>query len=217
MSSARIELSNGAGPCARAEIDRTKPAILRSYIGDDEWDQFCNQIDKTLQPINCATMLYWGVVGVFFVVFFGIFLFFFLNVAGCNPRQGPCTQPSPIVFIIPLFLMLALFGVMCFSGAQASMAQESVKKRCQDLSKQHPQLSFHVRYEFHYFRNGGNFLSNSTQYIDVSIDHNNSDPIGTGTNEISGAAKRLKDLKALKHHLSQEEYDKKRDEILDSV
>jgi len=234
MSSARIELTSGTC-CGSAGIDQTKPAILRPYLQDCEWEKFCSEMDAALEPANTASKISMGIFGVTFIIFLGVILSGFLSMSSeGSPIIGP-DGFHPII-VLPVVMMVVVIISFACSGCVMSAVKVKMQQICQSISHSHPELSFHVCFERH---SGGDNNSYTTQYIAVSINNtgNNVPNNNTGNNnhntEIPMAqadaicvadstahaspAERLAELDKMKHSLTKGEYETKRAQILDSV
>ena len=229
IMSARIDLSSRANLCSLGGIDRTKPAILEPYMSRAEWDRFCNDIDRAVQPVHFWNYLSLGSFYITFLTFCVCIFIQIISIATTDRLEsGP---PSLMLFIIPLSsAVVATIGICLFSwkALEASLAIEHV---CRATSNRKPQMSFHVRYERYFHRS---FLSNHhghsglsvTQYIEVCINQNAAQdsletalyPLSDRRRAIEGtAANRLENLERAKRHMTQKEYDEKRAEILSSL
>lgn len=217
MFPTRIELSTSSGGlCANAGIDRTKPAVLKPYLNDIEWMQFCNKVNGAIAPIHnsrrCALTLF----GLTFVSFFVVI------VAGFFADNSP----GPILFAIPAGMMAVTLLTFLFAAAKGKTVQSNIQRVCDEISDKKTDLNFHVRYEGHYRH--GDIRSRGTQYIEVSTGGattTDTSPAGmlaqlealTKTNNPASAADRLAELDKMKDMLTEEEYNKKRTDILSAV
>ena len=186
MPSARIELSNGSGPCAHYGIDPTRPAILSAYFGDKEWDEFCDQIDETLRPINCASMSFCGCFGLAVVVFAAILAFVVIDFLNCEPLEQ--CGPAMGLFAVPVVFFFFAVVTLCVTLSMTFNTKSKLQEICQSISHRHPELSFHVQFERNLYPTSGRrgrLRMQPIQHIDVSIDdheggdgqHNRNDPI----------------------------------------
>lgn len=190
MSSARIDLSSRGSVCSMGGIDRTKPAILDPYLSNVEWDKFCNDVDQVLKPVHFWNKVALGFFGVTFLTFLICIIVQFATMSSNNPFEEDDDDgiPGATLFIIPVVSMIIGGVGMCLFSYKASKASLELERVCRETSQHQPRLSFHVRYERHFFSSyGGTSVgvgvhdhhhhhhhshSTTTQYIEVSINPN---------------------------------------------
>uniref|UniRef100_A0A7S2E7T8 Uncharacterized protein n=1 Tax=Trieres chinensis TaxID=1514140 RepID=A0A7S2E7T8_TRICV len=247
MSNARIDFEGqyGIGCFAQQsiQVSRTQPAILNEHISTFAWNQFCDKIDQELHPMNKIRK----VAGLMSCTCFAVFIIAPLatmisTFASTDPFSG--RQPNIIAFILgPLIAMVGLIATQVIAMKKANQVIEGVKRVCDEVSKQQPRLSFHVRFERHYYhrQHDNRTGSHTTNYIEVIVAGGGAVPLGTAdmsalpyaTNVTSNLgvpvvtssvavpdrspAERLANLEEMKPHLSEQEYAAKRNDILNSV
>ena len=244
MPSARIELSHGrSGICGGSGIDRTKPAALQSYMDDKDWKEFCKKVDVALEPTNLATRISKGTIGATFLIFLIIIVIFVVGTTTCFGNHsgynngGPIDcGPNPALFFVPVVMIFVSAATFCYAAIVAAGVQREIQRICEETSSRQPQLSFHVRYERHYYRSRGEHRSSTTQYIEVSINRNNNSPPDTATLiqpavpmgddipianavalSVGSPAERLAELEKMKQLITGTEFEAKRAEILASL
>lgn len=239
MPSSRIELSHGRGGiCGGSGIDRTKPAVLEPYMNNKDWEEFCQKVDVALEPTNLATRISRGTFCATFLIFFIVLILSvvrtktcFDNHSGYNSRGPNDCGPDSALFVLPVVMIFVSTAAFCVSAVVATVVQREIQRICQDASRRQPQLSFHVRYERHYYRRDRR--SSTTQYIEVSMDGNNPPdttvstrtvipmgdavPIASAVVTDGSPAERLAELEKMKHLITPKEFETKRAEILASV
>jgi len=245
-SSCRIDFTGQQGGLCVSEpvrLSRTQPAALSPHMSGTAWTSFCDQIDIALEPLDKVKHI--ARVGTFaFLAGFLCFMIIpFVGLATSDPWSGGSTSPTFLIFLLgPLILMIGMMGTQCWAASRGRAAMREVEAVCEDISKQYSALSFHVRFEYIvYGRYGGyNHYSNShnyrstnthtrtTNYIEVNVaDVESRGDMGIAsapplvTASVLGteksAAERLVELDNIRGMLSDEEYDRKRKEILDSL
>lgn len=167
--SAKISLSNAGWSKWRKiyRIDRTRPAIIESYMSDSQWDKFCDDVDEALAPANRVQQ-----VVVAFLIFAA--LIFFVPVV-FSPEWVPVWVSELVRDTIGLkaFLILYFVYMICLAGAgwKSRRAGRDIRKICTETSaccERRPPPTFTVRFGYLYnFFPGGNCLT-------VSVD-----PLGT--------------------------------------
>jgi len=230
LLSARIDLTHGGGTFGRG-IDRAKPSILNPYMQDHEWEAFCDDIDAAMESVakamKCA-MIFFGMT---FATFCLVFLITF--VVGFLLRSFI----TGAFFVLPVVSMFLAIGSILNAAAKSSKALGDMNRICKEASDRHPSLTFRVRYErYHYgysFRTSGRRhpRTQTDHYIEVSVAEEAVVPtvqaVVLPTEPISASAveegtaqtaqERMNDLESVKHLLSDEEYERKRAEIIASI
>eukprot|EP00563_Minutocellus_polymorphus_P018020 CAMPEP_0197718488 /NCGR_PEP_ID=MMETSP1434-20131217/2627_1 /TAXON_ID=265543 /ORGANISM="Minutocellus polymorphus, Strain CCMP3303" /LENGTH=250 /DNA_ID=CAMNT_0043303151 /DNA_START=27 /DNA_END=779 /DNA_ORIENTATION=+ len=227
-------------------LSRTQPAALSSHMSTTAWNSFCDQIDAALQSLDKVKHIARVGTFVFFAGFLCFMVLPFVSMAASDPWSGGGSSgPTFLIFLLgPLILMVGMMGTQCWAASRGRAAMREVEAVCEDISKQYSALSFHVRFEYivygryggsnYYAGNNHNYhhrggSTHTTNYIEVNIADVESrgdmgiasaPPLVTasvvrGTEK--SAAERLGDLDNIRGMLSEEEYERKRKEILDSL
>lgn len=228
-------------------LSRTQPAALSQQMSTTAWNSFCDQIDAALEPLDKVKHIARVGTFVFFAGFLCFMVLPFVSFATSDPWSGgSSSSPTFLLFLVgPLILMVGLMGTQCWAASRGRAAMREVEAVCEDISKQYSALSFHVRFQYIvYGRYGGSTYyagnnhnhhhhrgtsTHTTNYIEVNIADVESrgdmgiasaPPLVTaslvGGTEKS-AAERLSELDNIRGMLSEEEYERKRKEILDSL
>ena len=240
--SCRIDFKQGNGTQI---IDRTFPGILSGKISDGEWNAFCEQIDKAVEPIGAMTKSMMKNVGILMAasfVGFGITAAIFTMTGDKGFIYGPvffvtCVMTLPFYFFAQQARKMQAEG-MKIEGEVVSILTAETNKRAE--------VSFHLRKDPYSTGSGENRTSRVHSYIECSV--------GTGTggdasmmeqglvptatavvappttsifSSLAGSsagagsgpstAQRLQDLEGIKALISAEEYNAKKKEILDSI
>jgi len=248
MSSARIDFEGqygGLGCCAQQpiQISKTKPAILDEHMTSVAWMSFCDRIDTALHPLNKLRRFAGYSTFVFVMAFILVpVILMITSINRINNFDSSYESPNIVAFIIgPLVAMSGLIFTQCFIARKANSVMEDLKSICDEVSKQQPRLSFHVRFERHYYhRSSDNTSSHTTNYIEVIVAGDSAvvpyatavEPVipyptapemeypsfaGNVSSDKKSPAERLATLEAMKPYLSDKEYSEKRTEILDGV
>jgi len=148
MSSAKIELYSvrgdaGAGGCCGNlyGIDRTKPAVLNDYMNDNDWQTFCDDVDKAMEPMNRIRKFM--MIGCLLTL--PSFLIVFV-VAAINPVAA-------VAFVVfaPFVFIFTIIGLACYASGISGRIQADIQQVCSKTSEKQSQLSFHVRFEYSYY------------------------------------------------------------------
>mmetsp|Transcript_33067 Transcript_33067/g.98378 ORF Transcript_33067/g.98378 Transcript_33067/m.98378 type:complete len:249 (-) Transcript_33067:365-1111(-) len=248
MTSVRVDFEGQYGGfccCAQQpiQIARTKPAPLEGLMSDIFWNNFCDRVDEALHPLNKLRKVTGFVTCVCFAAFIAVPLAVMIpTMTNLDSVQEP---PNVLAFIIgPMIIMACLIFIQCIVAKKANLTMEKIKRVCDDVSTKQPRLSFHIRFERHYYRSHDSTSSQTTNYIEVIVVGVSSDDVplamvyepaipsapymGTPGIEYSppsagisnpgkSPAERLASLEEMKPHLSGAEYLAKREEILASV
>jgi len=246
-SSCRIDFTGQQGGLCVSEpvrLSRTQPAALSHQMSTTAWNSFCDQIDAALEPLDKVKHIARVGTFVFFAGFLCFMVLPFVSFATTDPWSGGSSSPTFLLFLIgPLILMVGMMGTQCWAASRGRAAMREVETVCEDISKQYSALSFHIRFEYIVYRRyGGYYAGNNynhhhhrgtsthtTNYIEVNIADVESrgdmgiasaPPLVTaslvGGTEKS-AAERLSELDNIRGMLSEDEYERKRKEILDSL
>uniref|UniRef100_A0A7R9ZEL0 Uncharacterized protein n=2 Tax=Pseudictyota dubia TaxID=2749911 RepID=A0A7R9ZEL0_9STRA len=248
MSSARIDFEGqygGIDCCAPQpfKISKTKPAILDGRMTNLEWMSFCERIDAALHPLNKLRRFAGYATIVLVMAFIAVPVAVAIrSINNFNSPYGSSNSPNIAAFIIgPLVAMCGLVSIHCFIAKKSNSVMEDLQTICDGVSKQLPRLSFHVRFERHYYhRSSDNTSSHTTNYIEVIVAGDSAvvpyatavEPVipyptapemeypsfaGNVSSDKKSPAERLATLEAMKPYLSDKEYSTKRAEILDNV
>lgn len=133
-------------------IDRAMPVILTGRISESEWITFCDQVDKIVLPLNeYRKLLYIGFIALplSFIVSVAVSIISFGFTASSSSSMSP--QPllaiaSPmLIFLLPMFIMIAVIGSLLYASHQTQKAFVDVKQVCESISNRYEMLSFHLR------------------------------------------------------------------------
>jgi hypothetical protein len=191
------------------------PAIMNGHLSDREWELFCDQVDQHIVPLNkynCLTM------GGFFLIFVGSTIFLCTNI--------------DFAFALALCLFFGHICVLFFASCVTSDAFHKVCQVCEATSRDNLRVTLHWRENPE--DKGGYY-----PYIEASLSANNDAPMVTSSemsrideagypNSTSYGAthmsstkmslrQRMENLQRIRHMLTTEEYEKKREEILAGV
>mmetsp|Transcript_15981 Transcript_15981/g.15378 ORF Transcript_15981/g.15378 Transcript_15981/m.15378 type:complete len:223 (+) Transcript_15981:57-725(+) len=221
--STRIEL-NGQMKIGQIKIERSFPGILNGQMSESEWTNFCDRVDQTLLPIADVRRKKRKMTLIFIllmVIFFGVFAIFITGSGGISFLPF-----LPVVIIAP-FIINVCFMIRMSKKARETWTQ--LKQVCEDESNRRSNVSFHVRDEKIYMGRSAMLLN----YIECSVGTGNYGvtavpEVGSMFDQMMGnqsqatqdsrsVADRLKDLEGLKPILSEEEYARKRKDILAEV
>jgi len=188
------------------------PFVLRGYMSDVQWNAFCDELDEALKPLNRVKR----------VQSFMTMLFFLFLICGIIFSIADFDTKKFKVY----YLWWALAGVSIVSAIVVphffSMNTDEIVQVCDQQSEMNPMIRFHVRNEGELQNEG----------IEVQVSEVNDQlptaPVAsvwaepemvlpTAPVKETSIHGRLEELQRLKPHLTDSEYQRKRQEILDCV
>ncbi len=232
-----------AQPGKNVIIDRKFPGILNGRMSEFEWTSFCDNVDRAIAPIGpLKTQLSRGAMrgGVLMFAFFAV-IAVLVTTRVLSDKIHMILPPLFIVFmIVPTVLSFRRFKLV---AVQLSKIMADLEAVCQAESDKRSDVSFHVRAESY---QTSSKRSSTINYIECSVGNAGTGglsameaglggainppvatPVVGGSSmfeSLSGnvstqqnAAQRLADLEGIKALITEEEYDTKRKEILDSL
>lgn len=158
MSSVRIDLTGGGGLCGSG-VDRSKPALLSSYMQDHEWERFCDGIDAALRPVALGMKVASASVGATFLATVVVGMKSFTSFSkgfgeppsfdddGFGFKPPSFDDDGGVSFVVPAAFMGVTMLSFGFAAFKAGQSREEMNRVCREVSARHPRLSFHVRYE----------------------------------------------------------------------
>jgi hypothetical protein len=239
-SSARVDIEGQLGVCDRGGVcvSRSMPVILTGHINELDWEDFCDKLDEALVPMKKVKQFNFYVLIGSIVIY--VFFFLIMIVATFNFDSIENFGAWWAFLAISLaVLMLGTLGTILYTKSETTKARTALRHVCDEESKLHPGLSFHVKFQVYMWFSGGggskNVNSKLYNYIEVQVAHQGPDitvgmapvfvdepqarvtaaPVPTPAAATGGRspAQRLADLELIKEHLSDEEYKKKRTDI----
>lgn len=227
MNTGRIDIQGQRSFCATSlTVSRTLPAILGGHMSDYEWNQFCDSVDMALEPASKAKkkLAILGSVSVLFCMV-GFLVFGLLFATSASSHGGP----SFATFALPIACFV-LFGlVTCASSIYISKESEKTRQEltrvCEEQSARNRSISFHVREETRIVSGSDSVSTYHLVHLEVQVATEaggsaspSSYYASASTNPLGKSVEtRLEELERLKHHLTEEEYQRKREDILTAV
>jgi hypothetical protein len=240
-SSARVDIEGQLGVCDRGGVcvSRSMPVILTGHINELDWEDFCDKLDEALVPMEKVKQInFYVLIGTI-----AIFVFFFIiMIVALFDFDSSKNYDGWWVFMVVAVavLMFGTLGSALYTKSETMKARTALRRVCDEGSKSHPGLSFHVKFQvFMWFSGGGkstNVNSKMYNYIEVQVARQGPDitvgmapvfvdepqaqlaaatvPRATAATGGRSPAQRLADLELIKEHLSEEEYKKKRTDII---
>jgi hypothetical protein len=237
LLSARIDLTHGGGTFGRG-IDRSKPSILNPYMQDREWEAFCDDIDTAIESVakamKCA-MIFFG------IAFASIALVILVSfVVGFSSSTAIFVVPASMVIAVCSVINAAAKSSKALGDMNRICKEAS--DRHPSLTFRFKFEEYHYGPSAIYsFRSSGRRRprTQTDHYIEVSLDEETvvptavptavptveaivlpSEPISASASEggtAQTAQDRMNALESVKHLLSEEEYERKRAEIIASI
>mmetsp|Transcript_34717 Transcript_34717/g.75984 ORF Transcript_34717/g.75984 Transcript_34717/m.75984 type:complete len:250 (+) Transcript_34717:92-841(+) len=227
-------------------ISRVQPAAMANYMSSAAWTSFCDKVDDALKPLDQVRRISRLTFVAFFALFL-VFMILPILTISSDPSSGMNFPfigfiIGPLLLMAGMIGMQCYAkqkSTNALKGLEAVC--EDISKQYSQLSF-HVRFDYilYGRYGggYHgnqYHRNNGPHTM-TTNYIEVSVADveaasavptygdgglgaPSAPPLVTASlaGEEKSAAERLRDLDEIRGMLSQEEYDRKRKEILDSV
>ena len=137
MPSTRISLVSEVGFWRAFRIDREKPGIVQQFMSDSEWEEFCDKIDKAMQPLD-QTAIFSKLI----TLLLSLSLICLPIAYMVNRRSLPIwTFIPPAVFF---FITLIIPSNM---QRKTDITKEDVQKVLSNYTAQRqPQLSFNLKF-----------------------------------------------------------------------
>lgn len=260
VTTGRIDINGQSNGCRQElSVSRSMPAIMENQMNQILWNQFCDEVDEALEPVNKAKkrlMTIMKLCGIFdvsmIILSFALFMSSFNN---SSSSSGGSAAFLPFVFaVLSVFVMIPVN--MWWAVKFSNQGLADLGKVCDKASAQNPGISFHVREEQHLRTQGNDVRVGRSNYIEVCVKSDamtgtilpgemQSTPIAkamaigpvassvpafnpavvaaqpeldieSGTGKKS-AAERMRSLDEMKGLLTEEEYQRKRAEILSDI
>ena len=220
------------------KLDRSYPAILNGHYSESQFNLFCDKVDAVIQenvvPFKRSMMIFrtWSfVIPMIFMLVINFVVFRDLSRVSMNPVMIPG-------IIIP-FMFVFVAGIFWYTRKVRQMS-ETVNSKvgvvCEEASRESSSVSFHLRQPQVIGAVSSNTSNGTTRiysqgHIEVVVAGGGTSetvsavPFGTSTDPYasmastsgSSPAVRLAQLDAMKHLMSDEESEKKREEVISSV
>jgi len=133
-------------PGGSPTIDRAFPGILSGKMSEGEWTSFCNDVDKTLEPVGPIKT---KIMGTMKILSCGMFAAFAV-IAGIT--ASGLIQNYMGFYLYPVMFFSLPIGLFCFSrrvfrsvGATLSKCMQDLEEACARESAKRHDVSFHVR------------------------------------------------------------------------
>jgi len=239
MSTVRVDLLNG-------RVDRTLPALLQGHMTDSEWTAFSRKLERVVEPGLRAGRTIPFIFGGLFIVTVIIFAATFATFAKTSPEDGVGSVPPVAVFVfVPILWVVVGVGSIVMVRRRQTEVIDKLQCVCAEESRSYPHLSFHIReegyvypalhgqysntYGYHYYSRiyleaqvtpRTTVVPDEEQAVPVVMAQAVGDEPKVKVVEASAPPSigvRLDQLDHIKNRLSMEEYERKRQEILDSL
>ena len=228
--------------CMPLKTSRVQPTALASHMSTVEWNSFCDRVDEQLAPLAkwrvCMTSGYLIMVAIFISVVLPLVL---LQDAleKSEADQNGLPFRNYIIYGMMFLLLVSMFAIpICaksYGTKKASTIEKELQAICQEMSSRNSLLSFSVYLRF--VEKGSISRKNYSVAWDVGMQVSIPDTeagaipveerITIGDEQSSSTpnfpssgeqtpADRLVELDDMRDTLAPEEYDRRRNEILDS-
>mmetsp|Transcript_35203 Transcript_35203/g.84089 ORF Transcript_35203/g.84089 Transcript_35203/m.84089 type:complete len:251 (+) Transcript_35203:290-1042(+) len=238
--SGRIDIECNSSSCCDFNptntLQRSMPAVMDGHMTSHQWTTFCDEIDESLKPVNKAARCTRVFSFVTLAAFGCVFLFMFASIG--RAMTGGVTSNMSSLFISFFVAFAVIIVGSCVTRSYTISRREEtiaeMNRVCEDTSRLHPGLSFHSRKDTQLYGSGRRLRARMYYYLEVSVATSTSNgpsaPISLAyTPEtlavglaVPGSqnktpAQRMEELDTMRQFLSQEEYDRKKAEIVASV
>ena len=230
-ATAQINITNLNDGRSRGNIniERTFPAILDGHMSLSEWETFCNQVDKTIAPLEGYRRSFFQkriIGGVLSLIMFGLLMYFVTQDTYAYAYNGG--PPVKIIVVGVLFAMMSLIVPFSFRRLwkQCLELEEEVKRVLSNESAKRSNVSFHLRA----VPMLGKVIECVVSSVSVGAGSGISFPakvsafdslaLETGLGNTTAnktIAQRLQELEEVKGMLSEQEYERKKSEIIASL
>ncbi|GFH44345.1 hypothetical protein CTEN210_00819 [Chaetoceros tenuissimus] len=235
-ATAQINITNLNDGRSRGSItiERTFPAILDGHMSLSEWETFCNEVDKTIAPLGGYRRSFFQkriIGGVLSLIMFGLLMYFVTKDTYSYAYNGG--PPMRVIVVGVLFAMIGLIVPISFRRLwkQCLELEEEVKRVLSNESAKRSNVSFHLRAVPMLgkviecvvssasvgFASGISFPAPVSAFDSLALE---SGLAGSNTANINGnktIAQRLQELEEVKGMLSEQEYERKKSEIIASL
>ena len=225
--SSRIDIECNSSSCCDFSpsntLQRSMPAVMDGHFTSHQWTTFCEEIDEALTPVNkaarCSRIFNWIAIA----AFLGCFLSTFAVIGGVMTGAA---------FIAAFAInIVGSLTTKSYTNSRRQEAIAEMNRVCEDTSRLHPGLSFHPRKDTQLHGSGRRLRARMYYYIEVSVatstSNSSSPPVALATytpetfaiagSQTKTPAQRMEELETMRQFLSQEEYDRKKAEIVASV
>ena len=137
------------------------PMDLRSsgFVQDDEWESFCDQVNKRLEPLNKLQRIFQfcsAIVLIGFAAFMAIVTVriassiwnnhhSFADDGGIGVSVSSDIKNVALLFLIPLTLTVLRIGVSCYISIESQKVYKGIIDICVDASTRNRNVSYHFR------------------------------------------------------------------------
>ena len=238
--SSRIDIECNSSSCCDFSpsntLQRSMPAVMDGHFTSHQWTTFCEEIDEALTPVNKAARCLRIFNLIALAAFLGCFLSVFAAIGGVMTGGASSNTgfPNAVFAAFIAAFSINLVGscvTISYSNSRRQEAIAEMNRVCEETSRLHPGLSFHSRKDTQLHGSGRRLRARMYYYIEVSVatstNNSSSVPVALATytpetfaiagSQTKTPAQRMEELETMRQFLSQEEYDRKKAEIVASV
>ncbi|KAG7359316.1 hypothetical protein IV203_015905 [Nitzschia inconspicua] len=132
MASTKISIIKTSSVGPKYGIDRAMPVMMKRRMGENEWEQFCNQVDNVMEPFHkpkCEDL----VIAIGFT--FSLPLFILIIIFA----------PSLYFLFIPSALMICTCLLIDRAASKKRSLYDQLRQLCEVTSRANDEISFHFR------------------------------------------------------------------------
>ena len=156
----RIEIYGQGGPCdrSRVEVSRSFPSMLAGYIEPQQFENFCIELDKLLEPMQKVKNLTFNLMIFMIVLVVLMFIWTLVQYANFDATDYSWDDNfwvwwmviGGLIVFVPLFCSLRISQV-------TNQVKNELKRLCDAESNKYPQIQFQVRFEAVLLGGGGGY------------------------------------------------------------
>ena len=163
-TSARIEIVSSPRPL---HIDRTLPSFLQDHLKSSEWEEFCNDVDTVLHPLDVS-------LEVCQIIFFGAVGLCVLGIMGVLFLSSYLQQAYFFLVVSIIFFLISNFVCALYLRFRLDITHGALELLCHNRTNlKATSMSFHLRANpINFFRRGpegGYEQVSSNTYIEVFV------------------------------------------------
>ena len=124
------------------EIDRTMPTIMTGRMSETQWNDFCDEVDINLKPLNRLKVMK-------VVNFYLFILLIILLLVALYSYVLILVEYRHTYIIVGVTFIILFSAIECWKRKTKSRVCSEIIKLCQSISRTQNQLVFHFRDEIY--------------------------------------------------------------------
>jgi len=168
------------GVCDRGgvQVSRAQPAILSGLVTDEQWNSFCERCDAALKPIEVVKNVNLAFLLISAILLLVMLIGGLVLLADASNFYKNNSDERFWIFMLTTagFIVIGGIAVTVWGKKKAFEVRAALRRVCDDVSAEHPHVSFHVKFEAFTLFRGREANTMVLNYIEVNI----KDPEGGG-------------------------------------